>query len=580
MSVNNREKLKEFFKARKAARDSAAATEVTSAPLITAEPIAEYAENTAGTLSVNESEELSASEEFVEEEQEEEETADVPKDLSIIKKLGEGHFAKVFLCKYTGDDQKVKNLCIHGENDQLLIAAKVFKAVPKKDNESDGDYQKRLQEIEKQNEHEANLNEFLNEKKQENPDKARFVTGMGIRENGKLKAILSQFVVYDQKELFSSDLASHLHEKVQNRNFEGRAYKEDIGTTVALFCNGVANAQDDLNNADVLHSDTAARNFLVGPDKSVVIADYGLSQRLMGRDVISPIPNAPLPGRTTDYSTWVDRESSKSSDRFARKATFTGLAGLGLGNRYERDTQLLDSTTINFKETGFPHFVAERFGTKLPDGTKTLANCKDDNLTLSRYDENLRAQLEKCPDPAVKEELGRFAMCYHNYNTRMPDSKIPMQEALAKDNLLLQEANKMYVTTTLAAKEKQTNTLSDIEHTLTTTNQLLALDTGDKTNSQIVKTYKNMLDKIEADIVTNKGTITPENAKALASFKKRIEIPRNHPSTDQETKKQFNALYVEALSLENSELRKSIAATAKGNNLIEPAPSKRQTLRR
>jgi serine/threonine protein kinase len=353
----------------------------------------------------------------------------LPPGFTLVKPLGQGAFGVVVLCIYEGQDEQITNLC----DSQGRIALKL----PKPPNKPDV--------------HEAEIGQHLYENTKNHPSQ----TGqcnlvIPLLSGGQVVGVLSQFVSYEERidKPRSSDLESFIRDYASNVGTAAATDKiaavlqSNLAVTLSQFASSMHTSQATMHSADILHLDTASRNYLVNKpiydqsgdviNFSATIADYGLSEKLNGKESIPyTVQKAPLKYLDTTITAGDPREAKVASDLFALKCSIIGMAGLALGAPTENDVlALTDPNTMK-------EFIAARFGDGVYAG--------DDQKVLAKYVENVSKLIDNCPDKNKQAEMQLFIECYSNFLTTMPPPDATNKEAQKFDTQMLHQANSKFL---------------------------------------------------------------------------------------------------------------------------------------
>ena len=307
-------------------------------------------------------------------------------DLKLIKDLGKGEFGRVSLYQYTGNNPEIQKI----QHDNLITLKSFETAV---------------------DENEINNIGYITA----NANGDNFLKGVALaKPNGQVYGLASEFIAYDYTKQRSASL---------EKFFAADMLSEfDIEPAIAFaqICNSMVLAQKSLHDINMLHLDTAARNYMMGAPTynseqkilnfNVKIIDYGLSRYSEDLNRVD-IPNpqkAPL--RWLDRGVYRDLKCDARTDVYSNKVSMIEFLGWSIG----RTTgQVICMNEYDDSES----FIANR-------------RYKEDDEVLMTFLDNVK-------NHAKSPALQSFLTAYQEFLTTMPN--------VANNKQFVEENHKLYM---------------------------------------------------------------------------------------------------------------------------------------
>lgn len=387
-----------------------------------------------------------------------------------VKLLGQGEFGLVSLYSYTGDDPQIVSLTNTGKSGGLLIV-KEFKEAAINTDEIKKNVIARLGElsgqtlefwinndikrikadnqlaIEADRSEKSTINYLASTHRQ--GEEASYPLSSVIQAGDKTW-IIAQVISYGinvHHEPVSSDLEKFMQSLSTNMSFasDNPAAMAGLERMLNSFTASLVSAQHHLNSKGVLHMDTAIRNFLVCQPEikegeltfGLKICDFGLSKIMSDtgkaaliNEVGSPVKLPILYMNNEMFlqqrmeeggKQYVKREFSVHTDIFSRKVAIMEMLGTLAGMNF-KESFLQNRDYLNSRRGMSDTNVLEIYLNSVKQAALALTVKKDEQGNIINRVNDWRSQI-----------ILDFITSYEPYLTRVPDSKLGKEEALAAD---------------------------------------------------------------------------------------------------------------------------------------------------
>jgi serine/threonine protein kinase len=375
--------------------------------------------------------------------------------------IGKGKFGEVLLCFYRGEDENINDLSKHSGS--LVAVKKINRTIDssKLGTYSDAEIKKAKRELNgclKCDKNEKDIIKHLNSLNI--PQSERKYLQAEIVKDTHDSCIVLEYCYYSYKKgnLISRNVGDFLCEVSANfKNWESCQEAEAYGFRMMLngLITSMVQAQNQLHQNNILHGDTAARNFMVAPisvtEDNILfftkIIDFGLSSRLDDHGACHFLyditqEHIPWPIYISDTQTLNNVQnldpnskmfaSSIHHDLFSMKATILEVLGYYMGMKGTQvfDIGATDKTYTSWRQRALKMNDRERltiYLNTIEQFAGSLSNKKDVRGTLVKEILDVyRPYLTYVTPPSpsltltqiIKEQGDIFAKCQDVYRQK------------------------------------------------------------------------------------------------------------------------------------------------------------------
>lgn len=361
-------------------------------------------------------------------------------DFIYLKHIGAGMFGNVYLCKYSGNDEQIRSLCVRGPDSKDYISVKILFE------------QHKIK-------HEADIAHDLFQNRASDESLPRYTVGVPLKQGDVTIALIMPYYSYktnSQGKPQESSLAAYLKNfyanvvsgSVHNKNPSDpmhSAFYKDYGIMQAQLINEMQEIVFGLHSKGYLHLDTASRNFvLIPPDTDrgniiqlrLILCDYGHTAKMSDGIVKTDKGKKPLAAR--DNQDIEKNIATVKTDIFALKCAVLGMISMSLSNLMH------DNKVLNIGVDTPEEFIQKRI-----DNNSYFRN---DITVLTAYLHNLSRYLNGCPDHNIKTQAELLIKVYRKYIATMPPKDMSPDEADQFDQKLLLTCNANYFEALIKSK--------------------------------------------------------------------------------------------------------------------------------
>lgn len=359
-------------------------------------------------------------------------------DFHYLKHVGTGISGDVYLCKYTGHVENIKQLC----DEQGRLCVKIADKNYKLDDESiiaEELFQKQI----------PITRDLIN------------IVGVAIKDREAIVALCMNYVSFKEmptdtitfslksflKTFYQSIVNGHVrHKEFPDKVLNG--FYQDIGIFCVQMINEMQSILRQFNTMGYLHLDVGARNFILNKPivdnegnvikLPLVLCDYGLSGKCNEHGVVNTTPQynkKPLTAR--NYQDISENKATVLTDIFAIKTAIIGMISLIISN------MLQDYSILSIGQKSIEQFHQMRTEHEY---------FKSDTIVLTQFLQLMMQHIDHCSDRHVRNQINHLMVYFREYILTLPNPNLSGEVMHQHDQEKLLSINVKYFNSVIESK--------------------------------------------------------------------------------------------------------------------------------